>query len=77
MRDLITAAVRTGVATIVTAAAAWLAGIGIDFDAGAWEVALSGLAVAVVNLVLNRLQQRWPWIGQIVSLGLSKSTPTY
>ena len=77
MRDLITAAVRTADVTAATGIVAWLAGIGISIDASALEAVLTGLAVGVVNIGVNWAQGHWPWIGQIVSLGLSKSTPTY
>jgi len=77
MRDLIIAAVRTAVAAAVTGLIAWLAGVGIDLDPSALEAVLAGLGVGVVNLVLNFLQTKFSWLGGILSLGLSKSTPSY
>lgn len=77
MRDLVTAAVRTAVVSFVTLAVAWLANLGIVVDPSALEVVLTGLAIGVVNLALNWLQTKLPWLGTVMSLGLSKSTPTY
>lgn len=77
MRDILIAAVRTGVVAVATIVVAWLAGVGIDVDPSALEVVLTGVAVGVVNLALNWLQTKFPFLGQLMSLGLSKSTPTY
>ena len=77
MRDHVIAAVRTAVAAAVTGIVAWLAGVGIDLDPSALEAVLGALAVGVVNLVLNWLAQRWPILASIMSLGMSKNTPTY
>lgn len=77
MRDLITAAVRTAVAAAVTAIIAWLAGFGIDLDPTALEAVLAGLAVGVVNLVLNWLTTKVPWLATVISLGLSRENPSY
>ena len=77
MRNLIVAAVRTAVVSAVTLIVAYLAGIGIEVDSQALELALTGLAIGVVNLALNWLQTRLPWLGSIMSLGLSRETPSY
>lgn len=88
MRDLITAAVRTGVVTATTAGllalVAWLASFGIVIDpdqigtlATALGVAIAAVAVGLVNLALNWAQTKLPWLATIVSLGRSKETPTY
>lgn len=77
MRDLLTAAVRTAVATAVTAVIAWLAGFGIELDPTALEAVLAGLGVGVVNLALNWLQTQFPKFGYVLSLGMSRSNPTY
>lgn len=77
MRDLITAAVRTAVVSAVTLVVAWLAGVGIDVDPGALEAVLAAVAIGFVNLALNWLQTKIPWLGSVLSLGLSKETPTY
>src|SRR5690606_32129751 len=77
MRDHVIAAVRTAVAAAVTGIVAWLAGVGINLDPSALEAVLGALAVGVVNLVLNWLAQRWPILASIMSLGMSKNTPTY
>lgn len=77
MRNLITAAVRTAVVSAVTLLVAWLAGVGIEVDPTALELTLTAIAIGVVNLALNWLQTKLPWLGTIMSLGLSNDTPSY
>lgn len=77
MRDIITAAVRTGVQVAVAATVGWLAGVGVAVDSQALEVALFAVATGLVTAGLNWLQTKLPWIGTVLSLGLSKQTPTY
>lgn len=73
MRNIITAAVKTVVAFIVS----WLAVRGIEIDSAALELVLGGAAIGVFNLVVNWLGTRFPWVNQIVSLGLTKETVAY
>lgn len=77
MSDAIIAAVRTAVQAGVTFAVAWLTAKGIELDQPALEAVAMSLAIGVVTLLLNKLQEKWPWMGTILSLGLSKNTPTY
>lgn len=88
MSDRLTAAIRTAVqawiVSALTAVASWLLRFEIvigDVMIENVAVVVAGLvaavAVGVVNWVLLRLQERWPWIGTIVSLGRSTSTPSY
>ena len=76
MSDAIIAAVRTAVQAGVTFLAAWLLARGIVLDP-AIEAALMTVAIGAVTLILNKLQERFPLLGQLLSLGMSKSTPTY
>lgn len=73
MKNLITAAVKTAVVAII----AWLATVGIEVDSAALELVLFGLATGVVNLILNFLGTKFPWVNQIVSLFLTKEVATY
>lgn len=78
MRDPLIAAIRTGMAVAVTTFAAWLASrFGIEIDVAGLTEALFVIAVGVVNFILNKLTEKFPWIGAFMSLGMSKSTPTY
>lgn len=77
MRDLITAAVRTGVVALVTIVVDRLARVGITVDPTALDAVLMAVAIGAVNLGLNFLQGKFPWVGSIVSLGLSKESPKY
>lgn len=76
MSDAIIAAVRTAVQAGITFLAAWLLARGIVLDPTV-EAALMTVAIGVVTFLLNKVQERWPWVAQILSLGMSKSTPTY
>lgn len=77
MRDIVIAAIRTTVQAGVVAAAAYFTGLGFDVDPTALEAAVLPIVVGLVTLVLNWLQTKFPWIGSILSLGASKSTPSY
>lgn len=78
LRDTIIAAIRTGVATIVTALVTWLLGFGVQIDPqaqGALAVALFGLCVALYNAGVILLERKvHPMFG--VLLGVPKS-PAY
>ncbi|HEX7099648.1 MAG TPA: hypothetical protein VF377_10435 [Acidimicrobiia bacterium] len=78
------AAIRTlmqsAIGAAVGAFAGWLLSLGIEIPQEAFEALVTALGLigaAVVTFVLNKLQQRWPWIGKILSLGASSSTPFY
>lgn len=77
MRDVITAGVRTAVQVAVAAIVAWALKLGIEVDSVALEAALFSVATGLVTVGLNLLQQKLPWLGSVLSLGLSRSTPTY
>lgn len=77
MRDLITSGVRTAVQVGVAALVAWLAQFGIDVDEQALEVVLFSVTTGVVTIALNWAQQKIPYLGRILSLGLAKTGPTY
>lgn len=79
LRDNVIAAIRTGVAVIVTALLAWAAKhLGVEVDdntAVALTVFLFALAVAVYNLAVNFLAEKvHPYFG--ILLGIPK-TPSY
>lgn len=77
MRDLITSGVRTAVQVAVAAIVGWLAQFGIDVPTEALGTVLFAIATGVVTIALNWLQSKFSWIGAILSLGLSRSTPSY
>lgn len=77
MRDVLTAGVRTGIQVAVAAIVAWLTQRGIEVDEQALEIALFSVATGVITMLLNVAQAKFPILGVILSLGLSKSTPTY
>lgn len=77
MSDAVIAAVRTTVQAGVTFAVAWLTARGIEVDSVLVEGAAMSIAIGAVTWGLNKAQARWPWIGTVLSFGLSKSTPTY
>lgn len=82
MRDQIIAAVRTTMQGVVTVAAAsvsaWLlTKFGIDVDLTTVVPLVVVIALGVVTFVLNWLQERFPVIGKILSLGMSASGPSY
>lgn len=77
MRDILTAGVRTAVQVAVAAIVATLANLGLDVDGVALEALLFSVATGLVTIVLNWLQTKLPWLGTVLSLGLSKSTPSY
>lgn len=76
MKDSMIAAVRTGVQAIVglLVSVPFIAGLDVAREL---ESLLAAVAIAVVTLVLNWAQQRLPWLGKILSLGLSDSGPSY
>lgn len=76
MKDSMIAAVRTGVQAIVglLVSVPFIAGLDVAREL---ESLLAAVAIAVVTLVLNWAQQRLPWLGKILSLGLSGSGPSY
>ena len=79
MRNVLTAAVKTGVTVAVASLGAWLLSLGIDIGDGA-ELLENGLfvvGVAVVNFLINELSKRFPWLATLFSLGLAKDAPTY
>ena len=77
MREVIIAGVRTAVAAIVTGLVAFAAGYDVTLDPGALEAVLAGVAVGVVNLVLNWLETKLPFLAKLHSLGFSNETPSY
>ena len=77
MRDNIIAAVRTGIQALVASLVAWAAGFDIFVDANALSVVLVGIGVSIVTLILRWLESRLPWLTPILSLGSTKSGPTY
>ena len=77
MRDAIIAGVRTAVQAGVGAVIAWAANLGLDIDGVALEAFAFSAIVGAVTVVLNKLQARFPWLGTILSLGMSKSNPVY
>lgn len=78
LRDSIIAAIRTGVAFVVTYIITWLVGLGFVLDndiSAALNVALFGLCVAGYNLVVGLLERKVnPFFG--VLLGIPKA-PAY
>jgi hypothetical protein len=78
LRDTIIAAIRTGVAVIITYLITWLLGLGVDLDPGietALNIALFGIAVGVYNFIVSLLERNVnPWFG--ILLGVPKA-PVY
>jgi hypothetical protein len=90
MRDRIIAAVRTAVQNFITlmvaSVIAWLASFGIEIVIGpeivesmsaAATMFLLALAVGVWTWIQNQLEERFPSLSKILSLGLSNTTPEY
>lgn len=77
MRDMIIAGVRTAVQVGVAAAVAWAAKLGLDVDGVALEAFLFSVTTGVVTIILNWLQAKFPFLGNLLSLGLSSNTPSY
>lgn len=77
MRDVIIAGVRTAVQVGVAASVAWATNLGLDIDGAALEAFLFSVTTGVVTMVLNYVSVKVPFIGTLLSLGLSRSTPTY
>jgi hypothetical protein len=76
LRDSIIAAVRTTVQTAIGTGVAYLAAQGITVDPAVESAALV-VIVGLVTLGLNELQKRVPFVGKLLSVGLSESTPSY
>lgn len=79
IRALVTAAVKTGVTVTVAALVAWLLSLGIDIGeaAVALETGLFVGMTAVTNFLINAASQKWTWLAQVFSLGLSTGAPAY
>ena len=77
MRDLITSGVRTAVQVAVTGVVAWFGSFGIGIDSVALETALFAVATGLVTMGLNWLTTKVPAVGAVLSLGLTKTSPTY
>lgn len=77
MRQYIIAAVRTGVQALAALLVAWLANLDIVVDFDALSVALISVGVGVVTLILRWLETKFPWLTPWLSLGVSKTGPTY
>lgn len=78
LRDSIIAAIRTGVAVVVTYVITWLLGVGVELDpeiALSLNVALFGLIVAGYNFAVGFLERKvHPYFGLL--LGVPKA-PAY
>ncbi len=77
MRQYIIAAVRTGMQALAALIVAWLINFDIMVDLDALSVVLIAVGVGVVTLVLRWLESKIPWLAMILSLGTTKSGPTY
>lgn len=77
MSNAIIAAVRTAVQAGLTFGVAWLVAKGINADYAQIEAVVMPIAIGAVTLLLNKLQEKFPWVGQILSLGMTSNTPTY
>lgn len=76
MRDSVIAAVRTAVQSGITLGVIWLTARGIEVDP-AVEAGLLAIAIGLVTLALNELQERVPFVGKLLSLGITSNTPSY
>lgn len=76
MRDMLIAAVRTGVQALVGlfATVPWLSDLGLNSEL---ETVLVAVGVGLVTLVLRWLEGRFAWLTPILSLGTSKIGPSY
>lgn len=76
MKDLLIAAVRTGVQALIglLATVPFVNDLGVNTQL---EAVFTAVGVAVVTLVLRWLETRLPWLVTILSLGTSKAGPTY
>lgn len=77
MRQYIIAAVRTGVQALVGLLVAWLVTVNITVDQDALLLVLDGLIIGAVTLVLRWVETKFPWLTPWLSLGVSKTGPTY
>lgn len=79
IKQALISAVKTGVQVGVGALVAYLLNLGIDIgDAAHYlETGLFMALVAVVTFVFNKLGEKFPWLNQVFSLGLTKAPPTY
>lgn len=76
MKDLLIAAVRTGVQALIglLATVPFVNDLGVNTQL---EAVFTAVGVAVVTLVLRWLETRLPWLVTILSLGTSKDGPSY
>lgn len=76
MKDLLIAAVRTGVQALIglLATVPFVNDLGVNTQL---EAVFTAVGVAVVTLVLRWLETRLPWLVTILSLGTSKAGPSY
>lgn len=77
MRQLLIASVRTAMQTFATLIVVWLTSINIGMDVDALSAVLAALGVGVVTLILRWLETRFPWLTPILSLGVTKTGPSY
>jgi hypothetical protein len=77
MKDIVIAGVRTAVQVGVASAVAWAAKLGLDIDSVALEAVAFSVTVGAVTMALNWLTVKVPFLGSLLSLGLSKNTPAY
>jgi hypothetical protein len=74
LSDWIVSWLRTNVAAWIPAAAAWLAGFGIELPVEPSSVAIVSLAISGYYTLVRLLEARWPVFG--VLLGW-KASPSY
>lgn len=79
MKDLIIASVKTGTSTAIGSLVAWLASFGIEVGdkAEVLSNALFIVIVALVNFGFNWAGKKWPNMNTILSLGMTKGSPSY
>lgn len=77
MSQYIITAVRTGVQALVGLLVAWLLTAGITIDQDALLLVVDGLVIGAVTLLLRWLEARLPWLTPWLSLGTTKTGPTY
>jgi len=77
MPAFLIAPIRTGVQALVGLAAAWLLTKGVTFDTTAIEIGVSSVVIGVVTALLRWLETRFTWLTPLLSLGVSKTGPSY
>lgn len=79
IKQALISAIKTGVQVGVAALAAYLLQLGIDIGEASQylETGLFMGMSAVVAFVFNKLGEKFPWLNQVFSLGLTKAPPTY